>query len=83
VVFGIAAKGNANSLRAFARAEYNTIRVLGHNLNGTGEGYGFSALSEMGASLEIAAKQEDRPAMQDLLQRLASYLDRVECRLAG
>ena len=68
---------------AFERAEYATIQRLGHNLKGTGGSYGFPALSEMGASIEGAAERADRPAMRDLIQRLAHYLDRVECRPKG
>jgi HPt (histidine-containing phosphotransfer) domain-containing protein len=38
------------------RADFDRLRTLGHNMKGSATGYGFPVLSEIGASLESAAK---------------------------
>ena len=53
------------------------IQVIGHRMKGDGGGYGFDAISIMGASLEQAAAREDRNAIQRLTAELIDFLDRV------
>jgi len=53
------------------------IQVIGHRMKGDGVGYGFDAISIMGASLEQAAAREDRSAIQRLTAELIDFLDRV------
>ena len=40
---------------ALERSDYDNVRVLGHNMKGSGAGYGFSRITEIGASLEQSA----------------------------
>jgi hypothetical protein len=54
------------------------VRVTGHSMKGTGGGYGFDGLSEIGASIESAAKSGDLDAARSGLERLVDYLERVE-----
>lgn len=56
------------------------VRVTGHSMKGTGGGYGFDGLSEIGAQIEIAAKGGDLDAARNGLERLVDYLDRVQIR---
>ncbi|TAK26113.1 MAG: Hpt domain-containing protein [Chloroflexota bacterium] len=57
---------------------FSDIRRMGHIMKGAGGAYGFDAISEIGAAIELAAKQSDSPAVTALAARLGSYLDRLE-----
>jgi HPt (histidine-containing phosphotransfer) domain-containing protein len=63
---------------ALANGDFGTIMVLGHTMKGDGGGYGFDAISEIGAIIETAAKQQDAKQIQQATQRLADFLARVE-----
>lgn len=58
--------------------DYSTIRKLGHNLKGVGGSCGFDAITEMGASLETAAKENKFDLTGKTIDLLSFYLDRVE-----
>jgi signal transduction histidine kinase/CheY-like chemotaxis protein len=64
--------------KALAAADFDTIRSLGHKMKGTGGSYGFARLTEMGAALETAAAQSDAAAVEDTLNELTHFLDKVE-----
>jgi HPt (histidine-containing phosphotransfer) domain-containing protein len=53
------------------------IQVIGHRMKGDGGGYGFDAISIIGASMEQAAAREDRGAIERLTAELIDFLDRV------
>ena len=63
---------------ALEQSDFETIQVLGHKMKGTGSGYGFDGISEMGDQLELAAKNREGPAIQQLLEKLVYYLDNLE-----
>jgi len=63
---------------ALANGDFGTILVLGHTMKGDGGGYGFDAISEIGAIIETAAKQKNAEQIQQGTQRLADFLARVE-----
>jgi CheY-like chemotaxis protein len=66
---------------ALATGDFVAIRRLGHNMRGTGTGYGFPGLTEIGGEIEAAALQSDVSALRDQLERFADYLERVSaCR---
>ena len=46
-----------NALKA---ADFAKIRVLGHSMRGSGGGYGFMPISNIGEAIEKAAKNKDR-----------------------
>ncbi len=62
---------------ALAAGDWDTLRVVGHNIKGTGAGYGFPAISEMGAALESAAKARDAVGAAGCVDGLARYLSAV------
>ena len=62
---------------ALERLDWETIRRIGHRLRGSGGGYGFDAITDIGAKLESAAKQADPPPVRALIDDLAAYLERV------
>lgn len=60
---------------ALDRCDYENVRILGHNMKGSGAGYGFQRITDIGASLELAA---ERRAPREILARsrdLVRYLD--------
>ena len=63
---------------ALDRADFEAVTILGHNLRGSGGGFGFQAITELGAGLEQAASDADLDEARKLLSELSSYLDSVE-----
>ncbi|NQT74034.1 MAG: Hpt domain-containing protein [Chloroflexi bacterium] len=63
---------------ALATRDYETVRVLGHSMKGSGGGYGFGAITDIGKSLEVAAKERDAEEIRKWLKELAYYLEIVE-----
>ena len=60
--------------------EFDRIRVLAHNMKGTGAPYGLTVLTQLGAAMEIAAKDCDEASLSAQIAKLAEYLARVEMR---
>ena len=67
-----------NIVEACDQSDYETIRVLGHNMKGVGSAYGFDAISEIGASLEQCAKERNSEKVRMLAEEISDYLERVE-----
>lgn len=63
---------------ALGKGDYEAIGYLGHSMRGSGGGYGFSAISEVGAALERAAKQNNKDKIKRGIDELADYIERVE-----
>jgi len=59
---------------ALAAGDWEALRVVGHNVKGTGAGYGFPAISGIGAALEAAAKERDAGRASACVDELARYL---------
>src|ERR1700704_6458292 len=53
------------------------IQLIGHRMRGDGGGYGFDAISLIGAALEQAAAREDRDAIRRHTVELIDFLARV------
>jgi len=47
-------------------------------MKGSGAGYGFDTISEIGKSVEQAAKEKNSEEIQKQVKALSAYLDRVE-----
>jgi CheY-like chemotaxis protein/anti-sigma regulatory factor (Ser/Thr protein kinase) len=60
--------------------EFDPIRVLAHNMKGTGSAYGLPVLTQMGAAIESAAKASDEAALRAQIRTLGEYLALVEMR---
>ena len=60
---------------ALERFDYDYIRVLGHNMKGSGAGYGFDRITEIGASLEHAAQACEPEGIRAGSRELGRYLD--------
>ncbi|MBF0614248.1 MAG: Hpt domain-containing protein [Magnetococcales bacterium] len=64
--------------RALVEGNFQVLRTLGHRMKGSGAGYGFDGITEIGRAIEEAAKQEDRAGVEQGIAALASYLSRLE-----
>ena len=62
---------------ALHQNDLKTIHVIGHRMKGDGGGYGFDAISMLGAALEQAAARADRVAIQRHTAELIDFLARV------
>src|SRR5580658_7256876 len=56
---------------ALAKDDFESIRQLAHKMKGTGSGYGFPVLTELGGALEQAAMDKDSARIRESLNRLA------------
>jgi CheY-like chemotaxis protein len=65
-------------LDALDRADFETVTMLGHQMRGSGGAYGFQAITDIGAALQLAGENADSDASRKWVGELSSYLDRVE-----
>ncbi len=61
-----------------AASDYDSLRIMGHDLKGSGSSYGFPLLTQYGVELESAARRADHDALAVEIMRLGSYLSRVQ-----
>jgi HPt (histidine-containing phosphotransfer) domain-containing protein len=57
---------------------YEKIRIIGHSLKGSGGGYGFDYLTELGSQIEKNAELKNAEEIRRLIQSLESYLNNLE-----
>ena len=67
-----------NMQEALEKEDFETIRIIGHSMKGFGAGYGFDAITDIGKSLEQAAKDEDPGPIGKLVNELTTYVERVD-----
>ena len=60
---------------ALEQADYESVRILGHNMRGSGAGYGFNRITEIGASLEQAAGRRAPEEIRARAAELVLFLD--------
>lgn len=66
-------------LRAGLNAgDYEALRLIGHSLKGSGGGFGFWGLTDIGARIEKAAGAADAAALERLLAEHADHVERLE-----
>ena len=63
---------------ALERGDFEMIRSLGHKMKGSGGGYGFDGITEIGLALENGAKNARTEDVEEQVQRLENYLNHVE-----
>ena len=59
-------------------ADFGAVSLLGHNLRGSGGGFGLQVISDIGAGLERAADQADTGASRRWVEELSSYLEQIK-----
>ncbi len=68
-----------NSIReALGKGDYDVVQRLGHSMKGSGGGYGFDDITNIGKFLEQAAKDRDSEGIRKFVSELKTYLDYVE-----
>jgi len=65
---------------ALARDDFESIRKLAHKMKGTGSGYGFPMLTELGSAIEKAAIQKEAAQIKEYLERFALYLESIQLK---
>lgn len=53
---------------------FDSLRTFGHNIKGSGGMYGFNEVTEIGAVIEAAAKDEDMASIKSNLKDLDLFL---------
>jgi HPt (histidine-containing phosphotransfer) domain-containing protein len=64
---------NALTLR-----DFEILVSIGHQMKGSGGGFGFDRITEIGGNLEASAKTQDTAAIGQEIAALQNYLDCVE-----
>ncbi len=62
---------------ALEENDYETVRILGHNMKGTGTGYGFGRITAIGASLEQAALRRAPEEIRLKVAELVHFLGQL------
>ena len=60
------------------QGDFHALHTLGHRMKGSGTGYGFNAISEIGRSIEKSAKESCSDSLKSSIFRLESFLNQVE-----
>ncbi len=63
---------------ALEKKDYETIIRLGHNLKGSGGGYGFDGITEIGRNIEQLAKNHACVELGPWVGRLSVYFDGID-----
>ena len=66
-----------DSLSLLEKGDFETVKIFGHRLKGSGEAYGFEKLTHFGDSLEQSATGCQTESTQKLVQEIQTYLDNV------
>jgi PAS domain S-box-containing protein len=62
-------------LDALDRADFGAVTILGHNMKGSGDMFGFRAITDIGAALQEAAESADADESRRWVGKLSSCLD--------
>ncbi len=65
-------------LGSLEKGDYKNIELLGHSMKGSGGGYGFDGITDIGRSIEVAAKEANSEEIKKWINELTDYLERVE-----
>lgn len=65
-------------LEALEQGDYETIQVMSHRIKGAGGSYGFDAITDIGRSIEQAAKSRESEVIRKWVDQLSNYLQCVE-----
>jgi HPt (histidine-containing phosphotransfer) domain-containing protein len=63
---------------AVLTGDYATVHILGHSMKGSGGGYGFDGITEIGLRIETAGKTSDPDAARTAIEDLKAYLQNLE-----
>jgi HPt (histidine-containing phosphotransfer) domain-containing protein len=63
---------------ALSAGDLGSVQIIGHQMKGSGGGYGFENLSALGSEIEQAAVAQDLEALRGHVSSLERFLDEVE-----
>ncbi|MFA5181776.1 MAG: Hpt domain-containing protein [Syntrophales bacterium] len=63
---------------SLAQGDYEAIRSLGHKMKGSGGGYGFDEITNIGQAMEEAAKTGNKEEIVRQAEALKTYLEQVD-----
>jgi HPt (histidine-containing phosphotransfer) domain-containing protein len=63
---------------AVEKKDLDTVRILGHSMKGSGGGYGFQTITDIGMLLEKAAQEGRNDGIRVQVERLEGYLRQIE-----
>lgn len=63
---------------ALEKGDLAQVGAIGHSMKGSGAGYGFDGLTDIGHELEMAGRDADEDAAATALHRLTAYLSNME-----
>ena len=63
---------------AVEKKDLDTVRILGHSMKGSGGGYGFQTITNIGMLLEKAAQEGRNDGIRAQIERLEDYLRQIE-----
>lgn len=63
-----------------AQQAFESMRVLGHRMKGTGAGYGFNFISQIGHDLEHSAQEAAQTELVSHIAELDAYLSNIDVR---
>ncbi len=58
--------------------DFSEVQRLGHSMKGSGGGYGFEEISNIGSEIEEAAKTSDKETVLVMTEKLENYLSCVK-----
>lgn len=59
-------------------SEFDQIRIIGHSMKGSGGGYGFDYLTQIGSQIEKNAELKNEDEIRNLIDDLKNYLKNIE-----
>ncbi len=63
---------------SLSTGDFENIRVHGHSMKGSGNGYGFDRITEIGSAIENAAMDRNHDVIKKCIGELSAYLDNIE-----
>jgi len=58
--------------------DFDALWKVGHQLHGSGGGYGLDFLTECGVRVEATAKKQDKQAVEAQINELKDFLERLD-----
>jgi HPt (histidine-containing phosphotransfer) domain-containing protein len=65
---------------ALTNSHFDTIETIGHRMKGVAKSYGFPFLTELGKTMELAAKEKNKILAENLIKKLQDYLNIIEIK---
>lgn len=62
---------------AYEAEDFETLARLGHTAKGTGYGYGFRGMGDIGLKLEMAAKEGRLAECKEQIEKMTHYINNV------